>query len=244
MGGPDGCRCDRYRHSVTDLDSPTIWPALQNELEGIWSLLGQSERMLRDLRVVTRDCDPLFACLAIGVEKLLKVVHGLAFEDQEGHWPAKATMAHKLSHAIVELDALCRGHVRERLQSATSPSYIGGLLRSVDDDQVLHGLLAAADLYAKRGRFHNLDTLADGPPDCPSPQALYEKLELEIWKREGLIGKLGKGQAAWDAALASGNQVLRSSLLQWWTLYSRAAMHGVLGARAKKWFSTGEVPAL
>ncbi|MBA3418405.1 MAG: hypothetical protein H0U09_06840 [Geodermatophilaceae bacterium] len=227
---------------MTDLDSPAVWSALEYELEGTWSLLGQSERMLRDLRVVTEDYDPLFACLATGAEKLLKIVHGLVVEDEQGQWPSKASMSTTYSHAILDLDALCRGHIRDRLHTATSSGYIGGLLAAVDDDQVIRDLLEAVNHYARQGRFHNLDTLADGPPDHPSPRVLFETLELEIWKREGLGGQLGKDQPAFDAALAQGNLVLRSSLIRWWELYYRAAQHGVLGPRAKRWLSTGSPP--
>lgn len=229
-------------HRVTDLDSSAVWPALAFEVEGTWSLLGQSERMLRDLRVVTKDYDPLFACLATGAEKLLKIVHGLVVEHEQGQWPSRVTMSTTYSHTIVTLDEICRGHVRNRLDAATSSGYIGGLLAAVDDDQVLTDLLEAVDQYARGGRFHNLDTLADGPPDHPSPRGLFESLELEIWKREGLVGHLGKGQHAFDAALAQSNLVLRSSLLRWWDLYYRAALHGVLGPRAKQWFSTESPP--
>ncbi len=191
---------------------------------------------------MTEDYDPLFACLATGAEKLLKIVHGLVVEDEQGQWPSKASMSTTYSHAILDLDALCRGHIRDRLHTATSSGYIGGLLAAVDDDQVIRDLLEAVNHYARQGRFHNLDTLADGPPDHPSPRVLFETLELEIWKREGLGGQLGKDQPAFDAALAQGNLVLRSSLIRWWELYYRAAQHGVLGPRAKRWLSTGSPP--
>ena len=226
---------------VTDLDSPAVWSALAYEIEGTWSLLGQSERMLRDLRVVT-DYDPLFACLATGAEKLLKIVHGLVIEHEQGQWPTKNTMSNTYRHTIVKLDGVCRGHVRDRLPTATSPGYIGGLLAEVDDDLVIRDLIEAVDRYARGGRFHNLDTLAEGPPDHPSPRVRLETLELAIWEREGLVGQLGKDQPTFDAALAQGNLVLRGSLLRWWDLYYRAAQHGVLGPRAKQWFSTGSPP--
>lgn len=63
--------------------------------------------MLADYRFASRDAEPVFACLAGGTEKLLKLTFGLVTVDGGGAWPSKATMQ-QAGHKIVELDATVR----------------------------------------------------------------------------------------------------------------------------------------
>jgi hypothetical protein len=220
---------------MTDLADPRIWPALSYEVDETSALLNHSAKLMATLRAPD-DVSPLFACLATGTERLLKLVHGLAVQDETGQWPSRHEMSQQLSHALLELDRRCRTHVRRGVPRATHPTYIQSLLDKVEAGHAT-ALIAALDRYARGGRFHNLDTLADKPPGFPAPRVLWEQLELEVLKsRPDLLSGLG-AQGGWEAARTWMNQELRNAYLSWWDLYVRAAMHGCFGAVAKQWLS-------
>lgn len=227
---------------MTDLDDPTMWTALSQELDGTFGLLRAGDRMLDGFGTVTLDSDPLLACLAPGVERLLKVVHGLAVLDESGQWPSKDEMSKRLRHRISGLDQLCRGHTRTRIARATHPAYVRGLLDDVDRNATTTELMEVLTHYASSGRFHNLDTLADGPPQEPSPRQLWEALEMRLLKqRPDLLADLGK-PAGFDQARTWLNQQCREALRDWQLLYVRAGMHGCFGDRGRRWLS-GYLPA-
>lgn len=229
---------------MTDLDRPEMWSALVHELDGTFGLLRAADRALADFRVGVLDIDPLFALLAPGTERLLKIVHGLAVLDATGEWPSKSEMAERLRHRIVDLEQLCRVHVRTALPRATAPPYIGGLLKTVESDRTLTAMLEALTRYASSGRFHNLDTLAESPPGQPPPRQLWKQLEQElIEQRPDLLAGLGT-VGGWETARAWMNQQCRVSLHDWQVLYVRAGMHGCFGDRGKRWLSAYMPPPL
>jgi hypothetical protein len=68
--------------------------ALSREIDAASSLLRHGFAILAEYRFASRDAEPVFACLAGGAEKLLKLTFGLATLDEGGGWPSKSTMQH------------------------------------------------------------------------------------------------------------------------------------------------------
>lgn len=227
---------------MTDLDDPRISPALSREVDGTFALLTTSDRMLGEMHSFSLDLDPFFACFSTGAERLLKLVHGLATADSTGAWPSQDVMSKDLSHDITALDGLCRQHVVDGLHRAAGPGYIKELLVTAQSNTALPHLLEATTRYAKGGRFYNLDTLAEGPPDKPSPADLWELMQRQLQDaRPEAYTLLGQADG-YEQALTLMRDELRTALHDWWMLYVRAAMHGVFGDRAKRWLSNRTPP--
>ena len=74
---------------MTDLGDRRIWPALAREVDSTFALLTTSDRMLAEMRHLSLDLDPFFACFSAGAERFLKLVHGLATYDKTGAWPSR-----------------------------------------------------------------------------------------------------------------------------------------------------------
>ena len=59
--------------------------ALSYEVDAAANLLRRSLLLVREFRIASLDADPLFACLAIGMEKLTKLTLGLAAIEEHVH---------------------------------------------------------------------------------------------------------------------------------------------------------------
>lgn len=229
--------------SRVDLDDPRVWSALARELDSTFGLLTASDRMLRDLRHQALDLDPFFACFSTGAERLLKVVHGLATYERTGDWPSSNEMTKTLSHAITDLDALCRQHVLDALPLATHRPYIEQLLHEVEQQSALDPMLASATRYASNGRFYNLDVLSEKPPTLPSPLELWERMVRDLQDARPEVYTLLGHPGGYEQALREIKREIRGAIHAWWTLYVRAGMHGCFGDRGRRWLSTRTPPA-
>jgi hypothetical protein len=143
--------------SSVDL-GPERVAALSREIDAASALMRHGFAILDDYRFASRDAEPLFACLAGGTEKLLKLTFGLVTLDDGGSWPTKATMQNA-GHKIVELDATVRGLLVKRQRRSTAPGLIARLLEMVDGHPGVVLTLATLERYAVNGRFYNLDLL-------------------------------------------------------------------------------------
>jgi hypothetical protein len=226
---------------VTDLDSPELWPALAREIDSTFSLLSAADRNIQQLQSLSDDIDPLMACLAAGVERLLKLVHGLATVETTGCWPSKKEMQHTLNHKISDLDRIGRGHIVAGLEQSVHRVYVEGLLTKADGQPVLHALLDVLTRYASGGRFHNLDKLAESPPSLPSPLQLWEDMELSLMQaRPELLALIGEPNG-YEQVRGELNEQIGVALRDWWILYVRAGMQGCFGERGRRWLS-GRMP--
>lgn len=63
--------------------------ALSREIDASSSLLRHGFAILAEYRFASREAEPVFASLAGGAEKLLKLSFGLATVDEGGGWPKK-----------------------------------------------------------------------------------------------------------------------------------------------------------
>jgi hypothetical protein len=174
------------------------------------SLFQHGFRILQDYRFATRDADPLFVCLAGGSEKLLKLTLGLHGTEVDGTWPSAAVMQ-GYGHKITELDAAVRNLIQSRSMQSTAPGYVRQLLDQVAHDPHLTQVLATLERYAVRGRFYNLDYLADKPQPEASPAELWEELHQDILKtRPELLAKLASSE--WAVARHEINRLIGTSL--------------------------------
>jgi hypothetical protein len=71
--------------------TPAQSAALSREIDAASSLLRLGFAILAEYQFAARDAEPVFACLAGGAEKLLKLTFGLATVADGGGWPPKAT---------------------------------------------------------------------------------------------------------------------------------------------------------
>lgn len=148
--------------------------ALSREIDAAASLLRHGFTILSDYRFASRDAEPLFASLAGGTEKLLKLTYGLMTVDDGGEWPSKATMKNA-GHKIVELDATVRRLLVERHRRSSAPGLIARLLERTDGHPGVSQILATLERYAVNGRFYNLDLLGGRAQGEASPEELWRR---------------------------------------------------------------------
>jgi hypothetical protein len=177
----------------------------------------------------------VFVCLAGGAEKLLKISMGLHAWNSSGSWSSKATMT-DMGHDIVKL----HNHVRRLIvqdapTGSTVPGYIAELLEQVDNDPHIGTVLETLRRYAIKGRFYNLDHLADTPQAGDSPKQLWEALHQELLKlHPNLLMQLATVDQS-QVARAELNTLIVSSITGWRELITRAWRTGVFGSLAKQW---------
>jgi hypothetical protein len=218
--------------------APRRWAALSKELDAAASLLAHGVRILQIDGYSVLDAPAVLACLATGVEKLLKLTVGMVAIEETGTWPDKKTMAERYRHAILDLDRNARAAIANRIGEGTAPGYIRQLLDSVDNDAVVAVVLQTLDSYARKGRFYNLDMLADEPQPDPSPSELWhDGVETKILLADVSLLE----QVADPEKYAAGRQRLNGKIVAsiegWWELYYRAWVTGVVGSWAKVWAS-------
>lgn len=153
--------------------APLRWAALSKELDAAASLLAHGVRILQIDGYSVLDAPTVLACLATGAEKLLKLTIGMVALEETGAWPDRKTMAEDYRHAILDLDRHARDAITRRIDESGAAGYIRQLLDSVENDAVIGLVLEALDNYARRGRFYNLDMLAEAPQLGPSPSELW-----------------------------------------------------------------------
>jgi hypothetical protein len=207
--------------------------ALSQEVDAASSLLRHGFEILDEYRFASRDAEPLFACLAGGTEKLLKLTFGLMTIDDGGGWPSKATMQNA-GHKIVELDATVRVLLVERRERSSAPGLIVQLLEQTDRHPGVVQVLQSLERYAVDGRFYNLDLLGGREQRNPSPQELWDELEMDIVEANPeMLDELAGAEHA--SVRRDMNRIVAHSLGLWCELLLRSWMTGVCGALARQW---------
>jgi hypothetical protein len=213
--------------------SPIESVALSAEIDAASSLLRHGFAILEEYRFASRDAEPVFACMAGGVEKLLKVTFGVATVDDGRGWPSKATMKNA-GHKIVELDATVRGIIAEQQSRSTAPGLIRDLLQMTDGHPGVVQVLATLERYAVSGRFYNLDLLGGLGQPGASPQELWNALEMDIVAANPeMLDQLAGPE--YENARQNINGILAWCLGMWCELVLRAWTTGVFGAVAQQW---------
>lgn len=209
--------------------------ALSDEVDAAASLLRHGLTLLESYTFASRDADAVFVCLAGGAEKLLKLSAGLHALDASGSWPSKATMT-GIGHDIVKLYSHVRGLIiQDAPTRSTVPGFIAELLDKVDNDPHIGQVLEVLGAYAIRGRFYNLDHLADAPQVDDSPKQLWEALHHGLLKlHPHVLMQLASVDQS-QAARAELNKLIVSSITDWRELITRAWRTGVFGKQAKSW---------
>ncbi len=213
--------------------------ALSREIDAASSLLRHGFRILGEYRFASRDAEPLFACLAGGAEKLLKLLFGLVTVDEGGAWPSKATMQ-DAGHRIVELDATVRGLLVERQGKSTAPGLVAPLLEMTDGHAGVVQILATLERYAVKGRFYNLDLLGGRAQGKASPEELWRELEMDIVEANPeMLDQAAAGQQ--QQLRDDMNRIIAWSLGIWCELLQRSWITGVCGDVAQQWSSQLEL---
>jgi hypothetical protein len=207
--------------------------ALSREVDAAASLFRHGFAILAEYRFAARDAEPVFACLAGGAEKLLKLSFGLAHVDDGGSWPSKATMQ-DAGHKIVELDTIVRDIVIARRARSTVPGLIAELLERTDRHPGVVQVLATLERYAVAGRFYNLDLLGGREQGDASPQELWEELQMAILEANPEILEQLAG-SEYEQARRDMNEIIAASLGMWCELMLRSWITGVFGALAQRW---------
>jgi hypothetical protein len=218
--------------------APPRWAALSKELDAAASLLAHGVRILRIDGYSVLDAPAVLACLATGAEKLLKLTIGMVAVEETGTWPDKRTMAERYRHAILDLDHNARAAIANRIAESGAPGYIRELLDSVDNDAVVALVLQTLDNYARKGRFYNLDMLADAPQPDPSPSELWhDGVETKILLEDMSLLEEIADPRKYPAGRQRLNRKIIASIEGWWELYYRAWLTGTLGSWAAMWAS-------
>jgi hypothetical protein len=147
---------------------------LSSEVDATSSLLRAGFFLLNNYRFTALDAEPLFALFSAGSEKLLKLTIGLNRHDAEGTWPSRRQMR-AYSHDILEMNGVMLALIEDQFDRSNIEDYIQELLDEVRSDEVL-AILSTFSRYATRGRFYNLDHLADSTQAEPSPAKLWEDM--------------------------------------------------------------------
>jgi hypothetical protein len=216
--------------------------ALSEEVDAAAALLNHGFRILTGYRFAVHDADPLFVCLAGGVEKLLKLTLGLHGLEINNRWPSAREMQ-AVGHAITELEERVRLVIRDRISLSTAPGYIRMLLDDVTADRYIDFALKTLERYAVRGRFYNLDYLGDRPQPEASPRELWEELHQELLAaRPELLAKIAS-PTEWEEGRREINALIGDSMRLWCELIARSWMTGVVGQQAKICAPGGSRPA-
>jgi hypothetical protein len=209
--------------------------ALSREIDAASSLMRHGFAILAEYQFASRDTEPVFACLAAGGEKLLKLTLGLATVADGGGWPPKATMQNA-GHKIVDLHGIVRGLIVEGQDQSTVPGLIAHLLEMTDGHPGIVQTLATLERYAVDGRFYNLDLLGGGSQGKASPQELWRELEPDIVEANPEMLEQLAGRER-DQARHTMNRIIAWSLGMWCELMLRSWMTGVCGETAQQWSS-------
>lgn len=206
--------------------------ALAREIDAASSLLRHGLGILAEYNFASRDAEPLFACLAGGAEKLLKLTFGLAEVDEGREWPSRATMKHA-GHRIVELDTTVRTLIGERAGRSTVPGLIRELLLMSDGHPGVVQVLGALERYAVDGRFYNLDLLGGRAQGNPSPHELWMELEHDVIEANPDMLEQFAGDER-DRARSDMNRIIAWSIGLWCELIRRSWITGVIGDEARR----------
>lgn len=188
-------------------------------------LLGHGRRILLGERPVDDELDALFAVLALGVEKLLKVSLGHAHLRAREGWPRYFGKAK--GHDIVRMHRELLKKVDRAPLTPALCAEVTAQLRRLREDRTLAALLSALGSFAAGGRYRWLDFLegVDGREGA-----------LEGWIETVLVAD---GLAPFpselepDEWLRHANAVVEQSIAGWLDALRVFAASGALGRRGQ-----------
>lgn len=199
--------------------------ALDAESRNAVSLAKSGLKLLGEMRYTTIGLPAVFSCLALGSEKLLKLTFGVSQRAQGHSWPSVREMK-AYAHDVWELDTMGRSLVLQRAHLATQKPVVDRWIESVDTNPWIDQFLKILSNYGAYGRFHYLDRLAGAKHDhANEPAEQWQGLIAEVLKGEDLTDDL-------DILMRMMRERVDEAFRDWWTMYTRAWVHGVFGRGA------------
>lgn len=202
------------------------------ETESAALLLEESLAILARDHPGPHDADALFACLSIGMEKLLKLTLGLRELDATGRWLSKVAMK-TYGHDIVGMNDDVHSFIRDNPSTAANPSLVDDAVAATSNERLTHWLLVTMSTYAQRGRFYNLDYLADGDTGELSPSEHWWTLEQEARTPE-LIAAIMSDDSVPNAWRREAVDLTMSAIRAWVACIATAWTQGMLGPKGRE----------
>lgn len=216
------------------VDRPEEWLDLIEVTSQVKSFVSNGVRIIETARSSDQDHPAAFACLAIGMEQLLKTTLGLVHAADNGRWPDRATFR-GFGHSISGLDREVRDRLRDRRDHATYTAYIQSLAEAVDADAVLPQMIDVLTHYGSTGRYLHLDALSD-PASASSRQP--RATPLRTWYDDIESALLREDLSMLDAVMAGDrtplNRAAGACLRRWYDYIGANWVQGVAGDRAKR----------
>jgi hypothetical protein len=204
--------------------------AISNEIDAVTSLVRHGLRALEEYRFAAHDAERVFALLAGGAEKLLKLSIGFHGRATRGRWES----TRRRKHEIVRLDERTREIIREGVSSGDVVPHVGRLLDAVDQDANIDQILRTLQRYAMSGRYYNLDDLGDTPQPEDSPAQMWEELHQELFVAHPSLSHEDSPEG-WEAERRALNEAIAGSLRRWYEMIEQAWRCGAFGTDAARW---------
>jgi hypothetical protein len=219
-----------------------IWGGLFPEFASTKYVLATGLRLLRSGGPFERDKDAVFATLAVGVEKLAKLAHGLLSLDEGQPWPKMNVTRDGWGHACARMDKRLRARISARLEleEFADKVYVRQLLCTVEHDQVWAQVVEALEAYGTEGRFYALDVIAGNGREEMNPLPHWEAAENTAVELDSELASLMHTDAnQFDAALS---EAIAKSVHRWWALVTLSGVHGMYGEGWGKTFGADLLP--
>lgn len=206
------------------------------------SLLAHGVDTLRNAESIDAMFHPVLALLSPGLERLHKMTLGVCAIDDRGGWLTNEALR-KYGHGI----ALLHEDALSQLESRTSTAAeaLQQKVASVRADPVLPLLVDLLDLYAREGRYFDVDVLA-GRSQAVEPRGLWDKIEIAARSAPAVklaladlnavpLDKYDARNRAVDTAISAELEAIASSVERLWTAVAAAGETGALGALGRKY---------
>jgi len=199
-------------------------------------VLGTGIRLLRESDSFARDKDAVFATLAIGVEKVVKLALGIMAIDQGRPWPSKAIWGHDSARMDLQL----RDALRERIASGEFSPFVAALLCTVDNDPIWAAVVNALEIYATEGRFYNLDVIGGRTQKRGNPDEAWNAAEQAALAADPSLRQM---MTALDDGFEQAlSKAIADSIHRWLAMITLLGMNGVLGDEWGKMFGADLLP--
>jgi hypothetical protein len=120
-----------------------------------------------------------------------------------------------------------------RIQAEKQNQYVKEIVDRVDRNPYLPQILVLLTDYAEKGRYYNLDLIANGQGRAISPHKLWDRLERAIFENEpDLLGALEDGET--DTASRYTSRIYRAFGV-WLEYIARLWRFGLFGDIARQY---------
>ena len=218
---------------------------LIGEVQSAGHLIDETIGLLHRQRFAYR-IDGMFACLSLGMEKMLKLSIGLT-RLADGHpWPSVREMKLDWRHDVRLMDAEVTNVISARADRAANPPMVLAGLRAVQADPYIAQIVEAMSYYARERRFHSLDYLAElGNSDeetagwmeiessRPSPRDLWwQHIEQPVGTPHLIAAAAHSNEypSPWHRQTVGA---VETSVRLWVEMHRMAWVQGALGPKAK-----------